>query len=100
MQYSKERLFQSCNLYNHCLLAYLKNPIKVKEQEIDEIYIINLLVSDKEFEILQTNIINSINTQSGNIKIKGFIDGGNPLEPMFFNIPLEDIYKIESTELR
>lgn len=100
MQYSKERIFQSCNLHRHCLAAHLKNAVKIDNQYVDIVYILELCVSEEEFKILLHNISNSLNTNHGNITFKGFIDKGNPISPILITLPLENIYEIESIESR
>ena len=89
----------SCNICKHCLAAHLTTPLNINGEPVHIVYILSVVISDSEFEILRSNIENSINTTSGIIKVLCFIEGGNPYEPLKVNISLEDIYEIESIEL-
>lgn len=99
MRYSKERLFSSCNVKGHCVAAHLLTPIFVNEVPVDTVYILKLELSDSEIMAMRNNIANSINTMDGTIKVIGFIDGGNPCEPIRLTFTLEDVFEIESIEL-
>jgi hypothetical protein len=96
MQYSKEKIFQMCNLHKHCIAAYLKKPINVNGHIIDVVNILSLVVNDTESEMLLNNIANSINTNNGSITVQGFTNQGNPRNPHEFTIPLDYICEIES----
>ena len=96
--YSKERIYQSCNLHHHCLAAHLSSPIKIEDKLVDTIYILSVVISDDEKIHLCHNIANNVNTNDGMISIKCFIDKGNPFEPIEISVPLESIYEIESVE--
>lgn len=98
MRYSKERIFQSCNLNKHCLAAHLLSPILIEGECVDVIYILSLHVSDIEIKKLTYNIANSISTYNGDISVKCFFNHGNPLESIIVQLPLNSINEIESME--
>lgn len=98
MRYSKERIYLSCNVLGHCLAAHLSVPVSIDGTLVDALYLLDLTLSDAESKELQLNIQNSINTFNGTIKALCFIDQGNPLEPLSIEIPLENIYELESCE--
>lgn len=100
MPYSKERIFESCNLHNHCVAAHLRSAISIENRPVDIIYILKLVVGKMECQQLLYNIQHGINTNVGTISAECFIDGSSPSDPIIINIPLVDIIEIESIELR
>lgn len=100
MKYSKERIFQSCNLHNHCLGTYLNHPILYNKELVDRIFILKILVTEREERNILQNIAHSVNTFDGEITAKIFFDKESPFDYKIIKLPLDNIYKIDSVELR
>lgn len=94
--FSKEYLFRECNMHNHCLGASLKEPIRWDDKLIEEIFIMEVVVTKEENEAYFKNIlINSIESE-GNIKIRAFID--DPHNTKTITIDTANIFEIERVE--
>ena len=94
-KFSKEFLFRECVLHRHCILLHLCKPIQWDNDVVDEIFMVDMCLEDKEKEQLLLNIANTINNY-GMIKIKAFVGQENPYNARYFTISTNDIVEIES----
>lgn len=82
------------------MAAHLRSAIPIDNRPVDIIYILKLVVSEKESQQLLYNIQHGVNTNVGTFSAECFVDGGCPADPIILDIPLVDIIEIESIELR
>jgi regulatory protein YycH of two-component signal transduction system YycFG len=94
--FSKEYLFRECNMNNHCLGALLKEPIRWEDTLIQEIFIMEVVVTEEENEAFFKNILINAIESEGNIKIKAFID--DPHKTKTITIDTSNIFEIEKVE--
>ena len=93
-KFSKEYLFRECVLHRHCILLRLKKAIKWDNDVVDEIYMVNLCLKEKEKEQMLLNIANTIDTY-GMIEIKAFAGYESKFDERTTSISTNDINEIE-----
>jgi len=81
---------------NHCLGALLKEPIRWEDTLIQEIFIMEVVVTEEENEAFFKNILINAIESEGNIKIKAFID--DPHKTKTITIDTSNIFEIEKVE--
>lgn len=94
-QFSLEYLFDECNNKHHCLCVRLKQPILYKNVMREEVFVLEVLLTDDETRQVITNIGNVVNTNSGTVKSLAFVDGQSPFEAEELHINLSNIEHIE-----
>lgn len=91
--FSKEYLFRECNMHNHCLGVSLKEPIKWDDKLIQEIFIMEVIVSEEENEAYIKNILINTKESGGSIKVNVFVD--DPHKTKIITIDTSNILEIE-----
>ena len=81
---------------NHYLGALLKEPIRWEDTLIQEIFIMEVVVTEEENEAFFKNILINAIESEGNIKIKAFID--DPHNTKTITIDTSNIFEIEKVE--
>ena len=93
-KFSKEFLFRECVLHRHCILLRLSEPIQWDDNAVDEIFMVDMCLREKEKEHLLLNMANTINNY-GMIKIKAFAIQEEPQNARVFTLSTSDIVEIE-----
>lgn len=93
-KFSKEFLFRECVLHRHCILLRLCEPIQWDNDAVDEIFMVDMCLEEKEKEQLLLNIANTINNY-GMIKIKAFAGLESPFDARAIVISTSDIIETE-----
>lgn len=93
-KFSKEYLFMEGVLHRHCILLRLHKAIPWDNDFVDEIYMVDVCLSENEKEGLLLNISNAINTD-GMMKIKAFARQESPYDAREITIFTENILEIE-----
>lgn len=93
-KFSREYLFKECILSCHCILLRLHKAIPWNNNVIDEIFMVDMCLSEKEKEELFLNITNAINTY-GVIKTKAFAEQESPYDAREVFISTNNIREIE-----
>lgn len=91
---SKEYLFREGVLHHHCILLRLYEAIPWDNDFVDEIYMTDICLSEKEKEELLQNIASIINTY-GMMKIKAFARQESPYDAREVIISTDNILEIE-----
>ena len=93
--FSKEWLFQECNLHNKCVCLHFKIPISIGHTSYSTLLVLSVLVSsDEEVKALLDNWANGINSY-GKIAVRCFCDA-----PFDYKDVTIDLNNIEEAELR
>lgn len=74
---SREYLFQEGVLYRQCIGVRLTDYIPWDDKMVIEIFIMGLVLTDSEAEVLYRNRMDGINTY-GDIKVKAFVEKEDP----------------------
>ena len=90
-KFSLEYIFLECNVHGHCLGAELKLPIIRDGIKYDELFILKVILSEEEENLLIKNATRTINTNSIKIKVLAFVNGQNPFEASEYSIETDNI---------
>ena len=97
-QFSLEYLYSECNIKKHCLGAELKEPLIIDGKLYEELYILKIHLTEKEEELLITNMAHGIDTNSTIVKVLAFVNGQNPYEACEYSIDTDNIKIINSIQ--
>lgn len=79
-RFSREYLYQECKQYRHCLCLHLNRTIVLRDNtETQTLYAIDIIDEDNS---QLRNYLYKLDTY-GEIKIKAFSQGGNPISDSF-----------------
>lgn len=92
--FSKEYLFRECVLHRHCIMLRLNKSIQWDNHFVNEIYMVDLCLTEEEKELLLRNFANSIDTY-GSINIKAFVAQEEPHNARIINISTSNIIGIQ-----
>ena len=93
-KFSKEYLFRECVLHRHCILLRLKKTIKLGNDVVDEIFMVDMSMDEDNKKLILINIANVIDTY-GIIEIKAFASQDSPYEAETVLISTDDVLEIE-----
>ena len=97
-KFSKEYLFREGVLHHHCILLRLHEAIPWDNGIVDEVYMVDVYLSEKEKEELFQNIASTINTY-GMMKIKAFARLESPYKAREIIISTDNILEIEKRKI-
>lgn len=93
-KFSREHLFRECVLHRHCILLHLSKSLRWEKDLINDIYMMDMCLNEKEQEQLLLNWANAVNTY-GTIEIKAYRIGESSFDAKNIIISTDDINEIE-----
>ena len=91
---SKEYLYRECVKHRHCILLRLKRAMKWDDVFVDEIYMMDMCLTNEDRDQIITNILCQVDSY-GCIDVKAFADNDKPTDIRPIRLSTDDIYEIE-----
>jgi len=93
-QYSLEYFYLECNVKSHCIGIDLKHPIRIGNKEYNELYILDVVLTDAETLQVIENIRRSVNTNDVEIRVHAYNNDQSPFDAEEIALSLSNIHSV------
>ena len=93
-QYSLEYFYLECNVKSHCIGVELKQPIRIGNKEYDELYILDVILTDAETLQVIENIRRSVDTNDVKIRVHAYNNDQSPFDAGDITFSLGNIHSV------